>query len=411
MDDNLVQTAEIATEVTAKFRVVTPMFLGGVQQIAEGFRPPSFKSALRFWWRALNWSRIRQTEACPDDVSALKELHTQEAHLFGMAAREEKNITLGGQGIFLLATVATNLQQAKLVIAPFLEHAYLLGMGLYNEKTLKRNALEGEFDVVLRFRSNSTQQERHSIIEALQVLGSLGGLGSRSRHGWGSLALLSIKGAGYSIPSNRMAYQNYISNLLGVKNTAEPPYTAISSFTKVVFTQKTNQDPWSLLGVIGKELALYRSWGRRGDTDSCHQVFKLKAEQNFRTDHDEMEKASKNLDPKTLPERLVFGIPHNYFFSRSKGKVDIQLTKGGLERRSSPLFIHIHPLDNGEYVGVVFLLRSRFLPEHDLVTVSNVTKNKDSRKQGQTWNLPMDPAWHRIDEFMNRSIFSPGVGK
>jgi CRISPR-associated protein Cmr1 len=54
------------TVVTARFQIVTPMFLGGAGQKAEGIRPPSVKGALRFWWRALNWGRFRQAPGADD---------------------------------------------------------------------------------------------------------------------------------------------------------------------------------------------------------------------------------------------------------------------------------------------------------------------------------------------------------
>ena len=59
-----------STILTATYRVVTPMFLGGADPLREAeLRVPSFKGALRFWWRAIMWSevldlvRLRQCEA------------------------------------------------------------------------------------------------------------------------------------------------------------------------------------------------------------------------------------------------------------------------------------------------------------------------------------------------------------
>ena len=49
----------MASEIEATYRVVTPMFCGGAdpERRAE-LRLPSFKGVLRFWWRALAWTRL-----------------------------------------------------------------------------------------------------------------------------------------------------------------------------------------------------------------------------------------------------------------------------------------------------------------------------------------------------------------
>lgn len=72
------------------------MFLGGAHHEAESIRPPSVKGALRFWWRALNWERVRQkTEADESladkeskDIAALKRLHDEESPAIRRLRRE-----------------------------------------------------------------------------------------------------------------------------------------------------------------------------------------------------------------------------------------------------------------------------------------------------------------------------------
>lgn len=77
--------------LTATFAVTTPLFLGGadLQNGRPELRPPSIKGVLRFWWRALAWSR---------HDGDLSKIHSAEAELFG-AAGDAKT---GGQASFLL---------------------------------------------------------------------------------------------------------------------------------------------------------------------------------------------------------------------------------------------------------------------------------------------------------------------
>ena len=93
--------------ITATFRIVSPMYLAGAEQTTAALRPPSIKGALRFWWRALNWSRHWQdaaTQPAKDrEHTALKSLHQEEARLFGLAATEGG----GRQGVFIRSRHAT----------------------------------------------------------------------------------------------------------------------------------------------------------------------------------------------------------------------------------------------------------------------------------------------------------------
>lgn len=112
---------------------------------------------------------------------------------------------------------------------------------------------------------------------------------------------------------------------------------------------------------INNEMQLYRSYGQNG------RVNGQQARRNFVADHDNALAATQGEDLNNLPERAVFGLPHNYFFSSTKGKLDINPEKEG--RRASPLFIHIHELDNGQFAAIQTLLPGEFLPENTAIDV------------------------------------------
>ncbi|MGH8604475.1 MAG: type III-B CRISPR module RAMP protein Cmr1, partial [Gammaproteobacteria bacterium] len=132
----------------ATYRIVTPMFLGGANQDpSDGIRPPSVKGALRFWWRALNWWRFRNADT--DDAAALRELHKEEARLFGAAANDDGE---GGQGCFHLR-VSEETNNASPPNAGD-GHKYMLGRGLIgaNGTYLRKAISTGTFTVKLLFR-------------------------------------------------------------------------------------------------------------------------------------------------------------------------------------------------------------------------------------------------------------------
>lgn len=411
---------KIENVVEAKFRIVTPMFLGGSDQKAEDIRPSSVKGMLRFWWRALNWSRFRSVEGA-NDASALLELHKEEAWLFGSAADNGK----GGQGIFLLSVKsdeAKELQLSKpfsdlqcengssdfsksLIVGKFSPRAYMLGMGLAS----RNNALSGEFELRLRFRKSSGNEDRESVMKAVEVFGLLGGLGSRTRRGWGSVALCSIEGvANFKLPSTIDEYKKALCGL--TNKLEEPPFSAFSRESRFSFLQKEPTNPLEVIDAIGWELGRYRGWGKGG------KVFgkPREAEDRFESDHNNMNKAAlgeQSLIRNTTPDRLVFGMPHNYFFSSIQNgnkKVDIPAPSKrdsrypetsnqppDIQRRASPLMVHVHPVGNN-YIGVLLKMQSKFLP----VTTINA-------KGGRTNPYKLDVAvkWEKINEFMEREAF------
>lgn len=346
----------------ASFDIVTPMFLGGADPTRpDGIRPSSVKGALRFWWRALNWSRVSAQHAS-DQYAALRQLHADESRLFGHSATEKS----GGQGVFLMqvsdrSSVAKEQPSGVGV-------AYLLGQGLGERKAL---AAGGSFDVRLLFRPTASQGDIASVTEAVQLFGLLGSLGSRARHGMGSVALTSLRSEGmdlpaWSAPTTVEAYSSALTALLADARCVPglPPLSAFSAESRLDLSmQRSGKDAAvKLLADLGREQQAYRSYGRKNAYSGQHEVNGNKAEQLFKGDHDLVLGAIQREMVTAAPKRVVFGLPHNYYFS-SGAKVDINYRPNGEEgRRASPLLLHIHRFSDERAVAVHTLLRACFLP-------------------------------------------------
>lgn len=355
--------------IKATFSIVTPMFLGDAEQKAVDIRPPSIKGALRFWWRALNWGRLAH-ECSNDEAAALRKLHAEEARLFGISAGDEE----GGQGIFLLNVLQSKIERSD---HPFKDmdgaQLYLLGMGLGSFKggnhTLRNALVGGEFTVRLLFRPTSHANEQQSIRDALYAFGLLGALGSRARHGMGSISLKEWEGDLRKVPQNVQDYQAAIVELLGRTTEALPPFTAFSKKARIDISAQ-NKDPFKLLTKVGTEQQFYRSFGQNG------KVQGKPAERNFTGDHDLIMAATEGNRIEKAPQRAVFGLPHNYFFSSTKGKADVDYApEGAAGRRSSPLLLHIHGLADGHFVAVHSLLPAQFLPKNAQMRIKSKTSN------------------------------------
>lgn len=383
----------------ATFRVITPMFLGGADQQADTtIRPASLKGALRFWWRALSWADCLE-KSNHNEVEALKQLHALEARLFGIAAGEHD----GGQGVFLLQVCGQ--KNINAVDQPFrpLESGqlYLLGQGLAtfkNGNSCLRNAIKegGEFTVKLLFRPQASAQDVAQISNALLLLGLLGALGSRARHGLGSVAMTAWTGS-QPLPATVDDYKHLLASLLKDTTSAKalPPLTAFSQGSRIDLSA-TNKDVFKLLNSIGLEQQMYRSYGQKGMVSGKPSL------RLFDADHDLILAATNGKQIDKAPKRAVFGLPHNYFFSSTKGKADVNYAPDGKEgRRASPLLLHLHPVGE-QFVAVHTLLPARFLP--DAARIQIKAKAKVARNSVY---VSASPDWQVLHTYLNR--FEPEI--
>ena len=380
--------------IEADYNIVTPMFIGGGdKQEAPEIRPPSVKGALRFWWRALQWGEC--LNSLNQDVSAaLIDLHRQEAKLFGAAAKDEAY----GQGKVLLKVKVSKVGGLKFTLNKAARpsgQVYLLGQGLYHFKQYDLHAsitVNQSFKVVLKLNDDV---DASSIKKALLLFGLLGGLGSRARRGWGSVAIKALTYTNtekqieqISIPHNKETFKHCLSELLTNIPTSLPPFTAFSQLTQIhISEESTNAE--GLLTSVGAQMQMYRSYGQ--NQGNGHKINGQDAEQKFKEDHDIVYRLIQNQPITQHPKRVVFGLPHNYFFSNDVGNADVNGEVFG--RRASPLLIHIHQFPTGDCLAVQTLLPAQFLP---------VGENIQLKRNHRTKSIPCDIDWKDITNYLER---------
>lgn len=225
--------------LTATFRIVTPMFIGDADQLATEITAASVKGALRFWWRALNWGRFRNRKEATDE-SALRALHMAEAALFGAAADEK--YSKPGQGRFLLRVVPPKKWDYMQGHWPSSKTGSgYLGQGLWESRALSsgndqphRTALnEGQnFAISMTLKpmpEGLLADTQATLRDVLTLWGLLGGLGSRTRRGFGSVQLVQLGDAPFVIKDMDNWFAEW-NNLLSHYPLAQtyPPYSAFS---------------------------------------------------------------------------------------------------------------------------------------------------------------------------------------
>lgn len=298
--------------LNATFQIVTPMFIGGADQLpSDGIRPLSIKGALRFWWRALNWGRFRTETSC--DESALALLHDKEARLFGIAANGADT----GQGQFMLRVSRQPRLNLETQWPQNNTGSGYLGFGLMeNNQDSHRQAIrEGtDFDLELRFKPKSNANDIAALEDVLQVWSLFGGLGSRARRGFGSITLQQLNGQKMLL--DQIGFETAVrKRLTEIKSVVEfPPYTAFSKHARFIILAIEN------------------------DARRVHSQAGLRYKS-----HRGQESTLRGRD------KIPFGLPLQGIDQES--------------RRASPLFFHVHALNNNQYAASVLYLPAHF--HHD----------------------------------------------
>ena len=331
------------SRIDATYRVVTPMFCGGVDPSRSAeLRLPSFKGVLRFWWRVLAWGRLG---------GDLEKIWKQEAKLFGSADGGQSRVSMRLGGVQNPGSVEAGSvlgsdgkkapwgAKGASIVGPgagYLGYGVMEPLGQSAGK-LSRPCVVAPFDftVHMRFRASDSGMT-DSLKRALIALGTFGGMGAKSRKGYGSLALVRLA-AGDSKPWKPPANNDDLYGLIKrfkrpYNNVEFPPYTALSGYTRHLVLSKAGSRPLDLLDSIGCD---YK-------------------------DHI----ATTNPPEK----RAEFGLP------RHLGKDRIKAV-GEHDRRASPLFIHLHECGRSQ-LAVLSLLPAEFLPSSDNgVRVGNRTSS------------------------------------
>ncbi len=368
----------------AEYEFVTPAYLGGPRGEPE-WRLASFVHVLRWWWRALAWSWFG---------GDLRSMKIHEALLFGWAEQ--------GFGSKRIAFRDCGKQEKKLpqpwddgtdILRHWSGISYLSARGLDERKplALRRFAVSLHIDwrKTKSFSDwwkqefprddepNIGQEKALRILrDALVMMGLIGGLGSRSRRGFGSLAIRALTADGKEEKFEIEDVDGYLSAMRKYWPSSPddlPPFTTLSpkSYAAVI---ATGPDPRVLFNYLGVAFQYFRNWGQSGAVGHVHgfsngksysaqiPAGSRKAGYQFARDHEwYMTLAAKpggmaDCDAKTYaPRRAVLGLPHNY------AKL-ITVSPEGTDRRASPLFLHIHKLTDELFAATVAILPSEFLP-------------------------------------------------
>ena len=393
--------------IFGKYEVVTPLMLGGANHAPE-FRLASYVHMLRWWWRFLALSRFETVERATYWEAVLFGWHTKgfgrKRVSFRLLSLEEDEFPKSWSN----GLDQDNWSGIKYLTAQgFSERTPVEVRGFKVEALLTKRKLNIDKE---READTYWPLAQQTLVDAMVLIGMLGGLGARSRRGFGSLAVLKLEvegGAGEDNetlidgrPADTDTYKELIDKHLGAKRHPDlPPYSAFSDQFDFQICA-SHENARELMNDIGWAFQIYRSYGQsdrngghihRKTSETSSSELKAGADKGwynakFKGDHDVF--YANPFDNKTFDNRAVFGLPHNY----GNADVGLELTGNSKRgRRPSPLLFHFHRLGNGKTVFVASVVEAKFAPDGAKLRVEKGRRNthKDFPTAFQETHFPL----------------------
>jgi len=330
-----------------------------------GLRVPAVRGILEFWYRALCGAKRPQR------------IYEHQGRVFGS--------TELGQGLSLRYARSPEFESGELVVAETFKEAFLyLGYGPIqrfkvplggdrSQVKCSSHSPSGWRDAILLstdekkcvfwFVAAGTERQKEELRRALILLHLFGGIGSRSRRGWGSVRVEIDEPTSIGKPSSVEEFDEQLLSLweeVGFEATSQRPrFSAFGPGSRVFRTPAVDGGYGAVLQEFYDRFRVTRLWREFRDIDQS----KI-AQQDHDLEWEDMTKRRVS----GLPKRLAFGMPYSPRFRKARQAItyaqESQLGGGGggvAGRRASPLFLKVHRLANGQHFGTALLLNGTFL--------------------------------------------------
>jgi CRISPR-associated protein Cmr1 len=363
---------------TFKVELVTPCFLGGAKGQAE-WRGASIRGQLRWWFRAVAGAHFGQD---------LEKVRAAEEEIFGSTRRCSSLRLLPGRGPEAEKPDGTGVPFGESLTAEEIAQRWKNK----NDATLNRLRLQNRFSDPLHYLaygpvtrgrldrpflpastsvSFDLQWVRTPADDLSQLFTSalwawlyLGGIGARSRKGFGSLHLQRIASdkPAWKTPMDQDAFRNEAGRLLalGRRVDGEPAWTCFSQGSRIFVGSDgfdTADEALSRLG--GWLIAFRRRYGKATDTRSLDKLPVAGRDYEWAAPNGTKLRQG-------IPDRIGFGLPLP-FTRRVDGQFLGESVIWGPDekdpRRASPLLLHVARFGKS-YFPVLTYLPAQFLP-HD----------------------------------------------
>ncbi len=330
-------------KISLKCRVVTPLFMGGAEMKPE-IRTQSIKGTIRFWWRALK------------AYHNIIDLRNEEFNIFGGRVGQQAVASKVKLDIMVMSRdVGDNLRTdfklnwgfdrgSKSLTGQHFGIGYLL-FSVLNKPYFKPGV---EFNIRILSRDENALK---NTLAALWCNFYLGGMGSRSRRGAGSVIVEEIENnitdLDFTLPKDSIVnwYKSNLKKCFNIVNGSINGNCYYSNLVKakLIISHREFSDWSEALNDIGKTYHDFRKSNR-------HKIFKVAA----------------------------FGLPIIHAHGR------VLTNRKDIQRRSSPIIFRIIG-GNNKYYWVSLWLGGKFLPDKVKISFNNKEEEPDLSMINEFW--------------------------
>jgi CRISPR-associated protein Cmr1 len=344
------QNDEVITQIR-EYELITPLFGGGVNPGEADpvtlIRGTEVRGQLRFWWRACRGGQF------DGDLAKMKKA---EDKLWGTAYKKGEK-PLSHEETVQIAIEIIN-QGAPIRFDDRSVPAYAAFPLQSDPKPVRK-------DISFKLTVSYPEKHKEEVEAAFWAWETFGGVGARTRRGFGALRLLKIDGANYTdLPLSNQVIdwinEKLSQFVIGGKYPEDIPHLTQSPHFKVIGSFFNAKEAWNRL--ISK-LHGFRQIpdGRSGRSNwpEPEAIRFLTKRRYF--------KYRQRPDDRKFP-RAVFGLPIIFHFKDPGDPEDttLQGEKDKIERLASPLILRPLLCKDGRAVGLAVLLEGPRIPPSGL---------------------------------------------
>jgi CRISPR-associated protein Cmr1 len=364
-----------------KYRLVTPLFGGGVMprenDPSKLIRETSIRGQLRFWWRAMRAS------------GTIEEMKAREDEIFGGGGENAR------QSKLLVKVRITNVGNEKEIFrqegkrtkaidewAKIAYAAFALQPSREEQRVMPKKVRENvEFEMELSF----PEDLRSEVEAALWAWETFGGIGGRTRRGFGAIELLQIEENGkqrsvkkYRKETAEDRIREDLRKHLLPNKACHAELLHLPRLPKEpVFRIRAAKDVKEAWEVAVEKLRSFRQFRRDKKTGKESPYGKSKW-----PEPDEIRRLSGNLQTSIVRKfpRAVFGLPIIFHFPQEKRAIpNATLKPKEFDRLASPLILRPIACEDGA-VAMALILETPRLPKRGLeLEMENEKFNADAK--------------------------------
>lgn len=356
------KATEYITE-TRSYKLITPLFGGGVEagvnDTITPIRASGIRGQLRFWWRAI---RGGSTDPNLSDSQRLDDMRQREAEIWGSASTNTSDHPC--------VDMAVQIISSKEACRPSSDLSYI---------TFPLNPLKGRGKVIeeIEFTLTITYRNEEAYVNEIQAAlwawENFGGIGGRTRRGFGSFYCSKINDKHIKRPKsiNKQEILNKIHEYIN-DNIFWPDNVPHLSKNIIIYVSEPSKDAWYELISKLRNFRQKRDKNNRNQWREVDEIRRLSKEiaNNQELIKNKLIKSNINKFP-----RSIFGLPIIFDLLHDKPITKNTLTGLNYNRLASPLIIKALACQKDLVAGFVFILEGTNLPDALRIEIEDELSN------------------------------------